>query len=425
MDPRVAAHAILTDVRRGSFAGQVAERVLPEVASRDRGLTLEIAYGCLRLRERLDTRILALTDRPRRRIDPEVLDWLRAGMYELTELRTPAHAAVHETVKQARRRMDAGGAGFINAVLRAAASDPDDPFPPPTDALGYLTTYGSHPAWLIRRWLERWGRTVTAALVEHGNSRPPVVLQSLEADASLPPLPDGLKLRRLDEWTGAYELEQGTPAEALAHVRSVIQDPAASAVVHYLGDDVSPPVYDACAAPGTKTMELASRTGGVVVAADVSLRRLRRVGGAARRLELPVYGVVADARRPAVASAATVLADVPCTGTGVLRRRPDARWRIDRAGLNELVGIQCEILDESARIVEEGGMLVYSTCSLEPEENEMQIESFLGRNRDFERIPNPDAAVPDRCLTSEGDLFVRPWITGTDGAYAARLRRVR
>lgn len=399
--------------------------MLPEVSPRDRGLTLEIAYGCLRLRARLDTRILALTDRPRRRIDPEVLDWLRAGMYELTELRTPAHAAVHETVKQARRRMDSGGAGFINAVLRAAISSPDDPFPDPTDTVAYLTSYGSHPEWLVRRWLDRWGRAATVALVEHGNSRPPVVLRTLDAAASLPPLPDSLRLRPLDAWSGSYELEEGTPVEALAHVRAVIQDPAASAVVDYVGDEMSPPVYDACAAPGTKTMGLASRTNGVVVAADVSRRRLRRVDAAARRLGLTVHGVVADARWPAVASAATVLADVPCTGTGVLRRRPDARWRIDEAGLTELVGIQREILDASARIVEEGGRLVYSTCSLEPEENEMQIEAFLRRNPDFERDPNRDAEMPATCLTVAGDLFVRPWLTATDGAYAARLRRTR
>jgi len=425
MDPRLAAHRILTEVRRGRFAGHVAERVLPQVAPKGRGLTLEIAYGCLRLRERLDTRILALTDRPRHRIDPEVLDWLRMGVYELTELRTPDHAAVHETVKQARRRMDAGGAGFINAVLRAATSASRDPFPDRTDPLAYLTSYGSHPAWLVRRWLNRWGVEAVTALVEHGNSRPPVVLQSLEADDALPPLPDTVALRRLDGWPGAYELECGSPAMALAHVRAVIQDPAASAVVHYLGDGFSPPVYDACAAPGTKTMVVAWRTNGVVIAADLSLRRLRRVAPAADRLGLTVRGVVADAREPAVASAATVLADVPCTGTGVLRRRPDARWRIEEAGLQELVGIQREILDESARIVEKGGTLLYSTCSLEREENEMQVASFLDRNRDFRRDPNLAAGLPDGCLTLDGDLFVRPWITGTDGAYAARLRRVR
>jgi 16S rRNA (cytosine967-C5)-methyltransferase len=135
--------------------------------------------------------------------------------------------------------------------------------------------------------------------------------------------------------------------------------------------------------------------------------------------------VVADARRPAVASAGTVLADVPCTGTGVLRRRADARWRIDGKGLEELVSLQREILDACADIVEEGGRLVYSTCSLEPEENEIQISSFLRRHPGFERDPQPSSEFPEGCVTTVGDLFIRPWLHGTDGAYAARLRRVR
>jgi len=207
-------------------------------------------------------------------------------------------------------------------------------------------------------------------------------------------------------------------------VNAVIQDPAASAVVDYLGDEVPPPVYDACAAPGTKTMTLALRTEGLVIAADISARRLARIGPAAHRVGVDVKRVVADARRPAVASAGTVLADVPCTGTGVLRRRADARWRIGGRGLEDLVSLQREVLDACADIVEEGGILVYSTCSLEPEENEIQISSFLRRHPGFERDAGSSSELPEGCVTKLGDLFIRPWLHGTDGAYAARLRRV-
>lgn len=394
----------------------------------DRGLVLEIAYGCLRLRNRLDTRIAALTDRPLRRVEPEVLDWLRSGVYELTEMRTPAHAAVHETVKQARRAGSSGAAGFINAVLRAASAGPPDPFPArEDDPTEYFTTYGSHPRWLVRRWLDRWSEHDVASLIEHGNSRPPVVLRMLDANPSealANARRAGVELRHLEAWPGSYRLEQGSPADALGRLTAVIQDPAASAVVDCLGDEVSPPVYDACAAPGTKTMGLAVRTRGLVVAADPSARRLARIGPAARRLGLDVKCVVADGRRPAVSSAGTVLADVPCTGTGVLRRRPDARWRIDAEGLETLVSLQREILDACAEIVEEGGTLIYSTCSLEPEENEMQISRFLRGHSGFVRDSLPSDAFPDGCLTNAGDLFIRPWLYGTDGAYAARLRRV-
>jgi 16S rRNA (cytosine967-C5)-methyltransferase len=428
VNPRIAAHTILVESRTGTFADHVAERVLPEVPAQDRGLALEIAYGCLRLRGRLDTRIAALTDRPLKRIDPGVLDWLRSGVYEITELRTPSHAAVYETVKQSRRTGDGGAAGFINAVLRAASAGPPDPFPArEEDLVGHLTTYGSHPEWLVRRWVERWSERDVASLVEHGNKRPPVVLRMLGAkveEALAEAVAAGIVVSPLNGWRGSYLLERGTPAEALAVLPAVIQDPAASAVVDYLGDGFSSPVYDACAAPGTKAMGLAARASGVVVAADVSARRVARIGSAAGRLGFEVSSIVADGRYPAVASAGTVLADVPCTGTGVLRRRPDARWRIDAKGLEDLVSLQRQILNACAEIVEEGGRLVYSTCSLEPEENEMQIARFLRLHPGFERERPTAVELPEGVVTAVGDLFVRPWIHGTDGAYAARLRRV-
>ncbi|MCG8468404.1 MAG: hypothetical protein MJB57_09390, partial [Gemmatimonadetes bacterium] len=124
------------------------------------------------------------------------------------------------------------------------------------------------------------------------------------------------------------------------------------------------------------------------------------------------------------AEAGIVLADVPCTGTGVLRRRVDSRWRLTEARLSELVEVQRAILDSAAAAVKKGGLLVYSTCSLESEENEGQVDAFLERHPRFTREANPDVPAPEGCLTATGDLFIRPWLTGTDGAFAARLRRV-
>ena len=159
------------------------------------------------------------------------------------------------------------------------------------------------------------------------------------------------------------------------------------------------------------------------VAADVSAARLGRVLQSASRLGARLFPMVADGRRPGLARARTVLLDAPCTGTGVLRRRPDARWRLDADRLASLGELQGGLLDGCASIVESGGLLIYATCSLEPEENEVQIESFLERHPEFERDPPRDCGLPEEVLTASGDLFVRPWITGTDGAYASRLRR--
>lgn len=409
-------------MRGGAFADHAAERVLPRVAHADRGLTLELAYGCVRLQARMDTWIQAFTDRPLRRIDAPVHDWLRIGAYQLKELRIPDHAAVNETVRAARAAMDPGRAGYLNGVLRAMAADPDrDPFPSrDDDPLGYLTTWGSHPEWLVRRWLDRWNVSEVSRLVKHGNSAPSVIVRAFDAEVADD---DEIELRGLPAWPGSYELVRGTPAQALERVRGVIQDPAASAVVEYVGPSPAGPVLDVCAAPGTKAAGLVAAGGSPVLALDLSPGRLRRARRGATRTHGSLLVVAADARHPPAREAGTLLADVPCTGTGVLRRRVDARWRLTEARLAELVDLQREILDAGADTVREGGLLVYATCSLEPEENEAQVDAFLERHPEFVREPSPEVRIPATCLTPRGDLFVCPWLTGTDGSYAARLRR--
>lgn len=423
LNPRAAAHRILGEVRRGVLSDRAASRILPAVDPADRGLALDIAFGCLRLRARLDAWILACADRPPSRMDRAVRDWLRIGVYQLTELRTPDHAAVGETVGAARAALGRGRAGYVNAVLRALARRRDsDPFPDPdADPVGHLCSWGSHPEWLVRRWLARWELADVRRLVELQNRPPDVVVRMLTGEGPAPP--DGVELEPVPGWPRSYRLEKGLPETALSHLRAVVQDPAASAVVDYAGDPLAEPVLDVCAAPGTKALGLAAGYGVPVVALDISHRRLARLGAPARRLGLPVSAAVADARRLPAAEAGTVLADVPCTGTGVLRRRADARWRLGQRGLDDLVALQREIVDACAAAVRPGGLLVYSTCSLEREENEGQVDAFLDRRPDYRRDP-PGAGARSDCVTPRGDLFVRPWLTGTDGAYAARLRRI-
>ena len=423
LNPRAAAHRILGEVRRGTLSDRAASRVLPAVDAADRGLALDIAFGCLRLRARLDVWIRACADRPPSRMDRAVRDWLRIGAYQLTELRTPDHAAVGETVGAARSALGRRRAGYVNAVLRALARRRDtDPFPDPdADPVGHLSSWGSHPEWLVRRWFARWELADVRRLVEQQNRPPDVVVRMLSGEDPAPP--DGVELEPVPGWPRSYRLERGLPETALSHLRAVVQDPAASAVVDYAGDRLAEPVLDVCAAPGTKALGLAAGYGVPVVALDISHRRLARLGAPARRLGLPVIAAVADARRLPVAEAGTVLADVPCTGTGVLRRRADARWRLGQRGLDDLVALQREIVDACAAAVRPGGLLVYSTCSLEREENEGQVDAFLDRRPDYRRDP-PGAGARSDCVTPRGDLFVRPWLTGTDGAYAARLRRI-
>lgn len=427
LGPRLAAYRLLRRVEEGARASAAAESVLVGFAGRDRALAMEVAYGCIRLRARLDHEIAHFSSRPLDRLDPGVLQWLRIGLYQLREMRVPAHAAVNESVEGATETEGPGASGYVNGVLRSAArEDPRSEIFPSLedDPEEHLVLYGSHPRWLVRRWMDRWPLERVAELVGLDNRAPDVTGRWLTPDGSPPPGSPGpdTEVSPLAPWPGSFRLEKGEPARLLARAPAVIQDPAASAVVDYLGRPRREPVLDACAAPGGKALVLAA-TGPPVVAGDESLSRLRPIVDAARRAGVRVRPVTMDARSAAVSRAGTVLIDVPCTGTGTLRRRPDLRWRIGPHRLEGAIRLQREILESVAGLLPSGGVLVYSTCSLEPEENEGQVEAFLERHSEYRRVPPGETGLPADVVDSRGDLRVLPWMYGTDGSYAARLER--
>lgn len=430
-DPRLAAFQILCDVERGEFADRAASRRLTGLPAGDRGLAMELAYGSIRLRSRLDAELAVLLDRPLGRIESGVLQWLRLGLYQVRETRVPDHAAVDQTVRGIKRTVGPKASGLANAVLRRAVREgvPEGTFPDPEmDPETYLATWGSHPRWLLRRWLSRWSLASVRRLVENDNQAPPVTVRLLDgrvSDREFTPV-DGIRLLAEPVWRSMYRVAEGQPEAAIRSTPSVVQDPAAAAVVDYVGDRFIGPVLDACAAPGGKAISLAARVPEArpFVAADLSRQRLDRLREPVSRLGLDICLLQADARAPALGRANTVLLDAPCTGTGVLRRRPDARWRLEQGKLDSLVALQRELLDAAAGLLEPGGLLVYATCSLEPEENEEQVEGFLFRNPGFRRERPEPAWVPVEAVDEHGDLRVLPWEWDTDGAYASRLRRV-
>jgi 16S rRNA (cytosine967-C5)-methyltransferase len=430
-DPRLAAFRILCDVERGEFADRAASRRLAGLPVGDRGLAMELAYGSIRLRSRLDAELAVLLDRPLGRVESGVLQWLRLGLYQVRETRVPDHAAVDQTVRGIKGTVGPKASGLANAVLRRAVREgvPVGAFPDPDlDPEAYLTTWGSHPRWLIRRWLSRWSLASVRRLVENDNQAPSVTLRVLDgcdSDRDLTPV-EGVRLVPEPGWRSMYRVCEGQPEAAIRSIPSVVQDPAAAAVVDYVGDRFVGPVLDACAAPGGKAIGLVARVPEArpFVAADLSRQRLDRLREPVSRLGLDVCLLQADARAPALRSASTVLLDAPCTGTGVLRRRPDARWRLEQGKLDSLVALQRELLDAAAGLLGPGGLLVYATCSLEPEENEQQVEGFLARSPGFRREPPDPTWVPAETVDEHGDFRVLPWEWDTDGAFASRLRRV-
>jgi 16S rRNA (cytosine967-C5)-methyltransferase len=343
----------------------------------------------------------------------------------------PPYAAVSQAVEQAAGRARGRGAPgrLVNAVLRAVGASGEDPelFPSfDADPEGYLSTWGSHPRWLVARWLERFPADEVRALVEGDNRVPATALVPLDGrveEAERVLAAAGVEARAVGEGTIAVALAAGTdPARALAAVpRAVVQDPAASLVALYADAAPGTVVADLCAAPGGKALVLAGR-GAYVLAADRSAARLRLLRANAERSAVRLGVVQAEAERPPCRPVAQVLVDAPCTGTGTLRRHPDARWRLAPGDVERMATVQGRILEGAARAVAPGGVLVYATCSLEPEENEGQVEAFLRRHPRFTPLgPGP---VDRRYLDGQGRLVVLPHRTGFDGAFAVRLQRM-
>jgi len=432
VETRRAAFRILSDVRAGAYADRASAHRLAGLGERDRALGQELAYGSIRLRSRLDAELSRFSNRPLSALDPALLDWLRLGLYQLRQTRIPSHAAVHETVEGVGADLGRGAAGLVNAVLRRADREgvPESAFPArDRKPAEWLSTWGSHPEWLVRRWLKRWPLADVERLVENDNEPPTVTFRLLGEDHPEVVLTDsdaGIALERIEGMVRMVRLVSGEPGRALRKWRAVAQDPAASAVVDFVGADVQGPVVDMCAAPGGKAAALADVAPGAApfVAADVSTVRIRRAVSTLKRTDSNANAVVMDALQPAIRSARTVLLDAPCSGTGVLRRRPDARWRLSERRLRSLQVLQAGMLDAGANLLEPAGVLVYSTCSLEPEENHEQVEAFLARRPDFQRDP-PDSPVglAAEYMTNRGDLEILPFRSGTDGAFAARLRK--
>jgi 16S rRNA (cytosine967-C5)-methyltransferase len=415
-------------VGRGLRLDVALDRGTAGLEVRDRAFVHELAYGASRLRGRLDHLLAARVRGGLERLEPAVLEVLRMGAYQLLYMDgVPRYAAVSQAVAQARGVSGKGAAGLVNAVLRAVAAGGGGPERFPDflqDPEGFLASWGSHPAWLLRRWMGRWSADEVRALAEADNRRPPLYLVPLHAspaEAAGILEARGIGSTPVGKGTLCLELEAGSsPVAALEALPSLVQDPAAHLVIRYADLPAGTKVADLCAAPGGKALALAVR-GGYTLAADRSEGRMKRLRDNARRTGLDLGMVVADARRPPLASADSVILDVPCTGTGTLGRHPDARWRLEAGAMDEMIRLQREILDAGARLVPPGGVLLYSTCTLEPEENHEQVEAFLARHPEFGL--EPTGAVPSEYLDGEGFLVVLPQRHGFDGAFAARLRR--
>ncbi len=402
---------------------------------RDRRFVTQLVRATHRWRGRADRVLDVRLKRGVRSLDLSTLNILRLAYVQLFHLdQIPPHAAVHTAVDLTWRKSGEGKARLVNSVLRGLLSKRPEPAEwrrgRGADALeGEL----SHPAWLLERWLAHWGEQTTRAVCAWNNEPPDVHVRVHGDEATRGDVRTALAAEGFGVQGGAL-LEECLRLEGGSHVRGhpllrdgklSIQDESQALVGRLWPDPRAVPVLDMCAAPGTKSSHLAEQTGtGPIVATDLAYRRIQRVAATRARLGLEqILPLVADARRlPFRQPFARVLLDAPCSGLGVLRRRPDARWLRTPGELHDAARLQRKLLDAAAALVAPGGWLVYSVCSLEPEETGRQVEAFLGRWPGFRPSPLPEW-IPAQLRDAGGALCVVPGSLGMEGVYAAVMQR--
>ena len=446
---RAAAYHVVRAVFRGDDLPRALSALRDPLADdRDRALVTELAGGTLRWLAALDHVVGRAADRPVARIDEDVLTVLRLGAYQLLHLdRVPPAAAVDESVRLARRIGKASAAGFVNAVLRRIAADRGRPGlpPPPGESgnrerqLAYLSVTGSHPRWLVERWLDRHGLRAAADWVRFNNAAPRLTLRANRLRTTRDEL--ARQLAEHDVQTEATRFARdgltvvgGNPYRTPIAGQGLFlaQDEASQLVAELVGGRPGERVLDACAAPGGKATAIAGamRRRGLLVAGDLRPARLRLLRGTLADMGAAGAAVVRlDLRRGAPFGPVfdRVLVDAPCSGLGVLRRDPEIRWRRRPGDLPRFAAEQRSMAGHAAGAVRPGGILVYATCSSEPDENEEVVSAFLDGHPDFEPV-EPDGAGPVAAglravLDDRGRLSTTPFDHGLDAFFAVVLRR--
>ncbi|MFC4076460.1 16S rRNA (cytosine(967)-C(5))-methyltransferase RsmB [Salinithrix halophila] len=444
----IALDILIAADERGAYSNLLLNDALEKsrlTDPRDRGLVTELVYGTIQRRNTLDWIIDSLVRKGGHSLDPWVHQLLRMGLYQLRFLdKIPSRAAVHETVGQAKSRGHKGISGLVNGVLRSYLRRvrewelPAEPDNSRTLALAY-----SHPEWMVRRMMEAYGQE-TAVQVMAANNRPPAItLRTNPMKTDRETLIDRLKEAYPQAEVAPSSIsEQGIVFSGGGNLAFhplyregwySVQDESSMLVAEVLDPQPGNRGLDGCAAPGGKTAHLAERmkNQGSLLASDIHEHKVGLIETNAARLGLSIIKVCrADLRElpdEAAGSFDFVLLDAPCSGLGVIRRKPDIKWSKTPQEVDSLVRLQRELLEAAAKLVLPGGTLVYSTCTMEPRENEEQVADFLARYPEF--CPDPaylnklPGTVREQAILGDGSLQILPHQFNSDGFFIARLLR--
>ena len=414
------------------------------LTSLDRSFLTELTYGVIRWRGKLDWVIRHFSRIPFEKVELETLNILRLGLYQILFLsRTPSSAAVNESVELAKHIRGKGGAGFVNAVLRSAIRQKDGiPYPDVTvDPALHISIVQSHPLWLVQRWVSEMSPEETLKISTFNNQISPMTLRTNTLKINRQDLMERLREKGLKPFPAVFSeegivLQDSPPTSELPLLKEglyIIQDEASQLVSSILDPKPGERILDACAAPGGKTTHIAQRmeNRGEIYALDVSKGKLDLLKGISERLGIKIVNTIkGDASRPLPIPQEMkfdrVLADVPCSGFGTLRRNPDLKWRRGKEDIQRLSELQFSILRNLADYVKRGGVIVYSTCTVFHEENEDVVERFLSENPEF-NVDRIDTIISEKCRRFISDSFFKtfPPRNEMDGFFAARMIKHR
>jgi 16S rRNA (cytosine967-C5)-methyltransferase len=435
--PRGTAVKILNRVERtDSYLDKVIDAELrsPDLSDVDKGLLSELVHGVLRWQNKLDWILNGFSHGNFAKSEINVKNTLRVALYQVLFLeRIPHAAAVNEGVEFIKRIRGEKPAGLVNAVLRNIIRNIEGiRYPDPVeDQTQYMAVFYSHPLWMVKRWMERFGAEETTALLTANNERPHLSLRvnQLKTDrASLLNLLSQMQVqttpsKSLEFFIRVRGLSRIGQMEAFRNGLFTVQDESAALPCLLLDPKPRERVIDLCAAPGGKTTNIGEimRNEGQVIAVDKYEAKLNLIRTSCDRLGLRnVTLMAADASTMSLEPADKVLLDAPCSGLGVLSKKPDIKWKRDIADIHKLTAIQTEILENAALMVRPGGAMVYSTCTMEPEENQDIVRCFLEKHPEF-TLDDAKRFVPDEFVTPEGFVVTLPHKHGMDGSFAARF----
>lgn len=401
----------------------------------DKGLLIELVNGVIRWRAKLDWVLTGFYFGDYQKCLNVVKNAMRIGLYQLLYLdKIPAHASINESVEIVKQIQGEKTAGIVNGVLRNISRNingiryPD----PKQDDVYYLSIMHSHPKWMVKRYIERFGKKETQELLEINNYKPyvPVRVNSLKSNfEEIKAIFDELEI---DFWYTKYQknsLLLKNPRIDLSGLdifkegKITIQDPSASLAVELANPKPGMKVLDLCAAPGGKSIYLAElmKNEGEILSLDIHESKLKFIKENSERLGFDIIktGTGDATKYKSEEKFDIVFVDAPCTGLGTLSKKPDIKWKKEIEDIKYLSKVQRDILRNAAELVKAGGILVYSTCTIEPEENTENIEWFLNEQPDF-YIDPADLYIPDE-TTLDGYMQTLPHIHKMDGAFAARL----